>query len=94
MAGRKESAYYDEARRLYVRENKTAKQIAELLQGEVSENSIDQWAKKGGVGQGAGRGPEQSPGYRRVAAADPERPDGGPAGRGPEKPDGHQPRRL
>jgi hypothetical protein len=51
MAGRKESAYYDEARRLYVRENKTAKQIAELLQGEVSENSVYQWAKKGEWGK-------------------------------------------
>lgn len=47
MAGRKESAYYEEARRLYVKENKTIEQIAELLHGEVSQNTLYKWAKKG-----------------------------------------------
>ena len=51
MAGRKEEAYYDEARRLYVKENKTVEQIVELLHGEVSQNTIYKWAKKGDWGK-------------------------------------------
>lgn len=51
MTGRKEEAYYEEARRLFVKENKTPAQIAELLHGEVCENTIYKWAKKGEWGQ-------------------------------------------
>jgi hypothetical protein len=51
MAGRKEEAYYDEARRLYVKENKTVDQIVELLHGEVSQNTLYKWAKKGEWGK-------------------------------------------
>ena len=51
MAGRKESAYYDEARRIYVKENQTMEQIAARLQGEVSVNTLYKWAKKGEWGQ-------------------------------------------
>lgn len=50
MAGRKESAYYDEARRLYVKENQTMEQIAARLQGAVSVNTLYKWAKKGDWG--------------------------------------------
>jgi transposase-like protein len=46
MAGRKEEAYWDEAERLYVRENKTAEQIAQIL--PVSANTLYKWRTKGG----------------------------------------------
>lgn len=46
MAGRKEEAYFDEAERLYVKENKTPEQIAVLL--PVSQNTLYQWRTKGG----------------------------------------------
>jgi hypothetical protein len=51
MTGRKEEAYYDEARRLYVKENKTVAQIAGLLHNTVSENTLYKWAKKGDWGR-------------------------------------------
>ena len=51
MAGRKEEAYYDEARRRYTKENKTVEQIALLLHGEVSQNTLYKWAKKGDWGK-------------------------------------------
>jgi uncharacterized protein YjcR len=51
MAGSKESAYYEEARRLYVKENLTVDQIAARLHGEVSTNTLYKWAKKGDWGQ-------------------------------------------
>jgi transposase-like protein len=46
VAGRKEEAYFDEAERLYVRENKTAEQIAQVL--PVSANTLYKWRTKGG----------------------------------------------
>jgi transposase-like protein len=46
MAGRKEEAYWGEAERLYVRENKTAEQIAQIL--PVSANTLYKWRLKGG----------------------------------------------
>ncbi len=51
MSGRKEEAYYDEARRLYTKENKTVEQIVELLHGAVCQNTIYKWAKKGEWGR-------------------------------------------
>ncbi len=51
MSGRKEEAYYEEARRLYVRENKTMEQIVELLHGAVSQNTLYAWSKKGEWGR-------------------------------------------
>ena len=50
MTGRKEEAYYDEARRLYTKENKSVEQIVELLHGEVSQNTLYKWSKKGDWG--------------------------------------------
>jgi transposase len=49
MAGRKEEAYFNEAERLYVQENKTAEQIAQLL--PVSQTTIYKWSDKGGWGK-------------------------------------------
>ncbi len=46
MAGRKEEAYFDEAERLYTKENKTPEQIAEIL--PVCKNTVYQWRTKGG----------------------------------------------
>lgn len=48
MAGRKEEAYFNEAERLYVKDNKTPEQIAALL--PVSQNTIYKWSTKGGWG--------------------------------------------
>lgn len=49
MTGRKEEAYFNEAERLYVQENKTPEQIAALL--PVSQNTIYKWSIKGGWGK-------------------------------------------
>jgi transposase-like protein len=46
VAGRKEEAYWDEAERLFVRENKTVEQIAQIL--PVSANTLYKWRLKGG----------------------------------------------
>ena len=51
MTGSKEGTYYEEARRLYTKENKTVAQIVELLHGAVSQNTVYQWAKKGDWGK-------------------------------------------
>jgi hypothetical protein len=49
MSGRKEEAYFKEAERLYVKENKTPEQIAEIL--PVCANTAYKWSKKGGWGK-------------------------------------------
>ncbi len=49
MAGRKEEAYFDQAERLYVRENKTPEQISQIL--PVCANTIAKWGQKGGWGK-------------------------------------------
>lgn len=49
MTGRKEEAYFNEAERLYVQENRTPEQIAGLL--PVSQNTIYKWSLKGAWGK-------------------------------------------
>lgn len=50
MAGGKETLYWDEVKRLFVREMKTPEQIAEQLKpvGGPSANTIYKWRDKGG----------------------------------------------
>jgi hypothetical protein len=48
VAGRKETAYFDQAERLYVVEGKTFAQIIAALVGQVSERSLSNWKEKGG----------------------------------------------
>jgi len=49
MAGRKETAYFDQAERLFVREGKTLEQLAALL--PVSVTTLGKWSQKGGWGK-------------------------------------------
>ncbi|MCL4504101.1 MAG: hypothetical protein M1438_19940 [Deltaproteobacteria bacterium] len=48
MTGRKESAYFAEAERLYVQENQTLEQIREMLHQAVSLTTLSGWKQKGG----------------------------------------------
>jgi hypothetical protein len=48
MTGRKESAYYAEAERLYVQEDLTLEGVREALQGAVSVTTLSLWKVKGG----------------------------------------------
>lgn len=49
MTGRKEEAYFEQAERLYVQENKNPNQISKII--PVSSNTINKWAHKGGWGK-------------------------------------------
>jgi hypothetical protein len=49
MAGRKEATYSRQAERLYVRELKSARQIARLL--PLGARTVQRWAQKGGWDQ-------------------------------------------
>ncbi|MGA7579157.1 MAG: hypothetical protein ACLQUW_13055 [Desulfobaccales bacterium] len=46
MTGPKESIYFNEAERLFVMENRTPEQIAEIL--PICQNTIYKWSLKGG----------------------------------------------